>query len=463
MKEYILPILEGEPTKRVSTLNFINCFDEFLELQKEVELRGRITNLRKFKKISFGVLGDQLGEVQIVFSDDQIPGANNLAKNLKMGAVVRVSGIPFLPKSNEKSLSVTELEIVSQFNGPFPDKFKGVTDTGKRRSNFPLQLITDRESFTFFDRVSKINMSLRDNLDHLGFQEFETPVLRKRFQSGQAKPFVTHQNSLGTDVFMRPTSELELVQLVVAGYERVYELGKAFRNEGQDKLHNPEYTVLEAYAAYSDYNGMMDLAEFLVKEAITKAFGRSHFILNGIEINIDPKWKQITVDEGFKTFGGFTLDEIKDIDSLRKKASGNGIELSGLPLVQEVGKLIEKIIVPQLVQPTFLKDFPVDLAPLGKTKESDPTKVERAWACMNGVGFADISTNLVDPTELQRKLSEQDSYMGLPEKDHSSDPLVAALNYGAPPTAGLGIGLNRLLMIVGDQKSLRETILFPDI
>lgn len=463
MIENLKAILESDPTsKRIAIRDFTNSFDELLANATEVELRGRLVNVRKFKAISFAVIEDQSGRTQLVFSDNATPNHKELIKNVSMGDIVKVNGLPFLPQSNEKSLAVNTVETVAKFQDLQPDKHKGIVDTGKRRKNFALQLISDRESFEFFASASELATNMRDNLNLLGFKEFETPVLRKQFFAGQAKPFSSFQNSLNTDVYMRPTSELELVQLVASGYERVYELGKAFRNEGQDRLHNPEYTTVEAYAAYTDYNQMMNLVEVLVYEAGIKAFDRTEFQYQDKIINLTEKWQRLTVDDSFQKFAGFSLSDIRDDESLSRVAAQNNVNVDGMTHTQALGKMIEKIIVPQLIQPTFLKDFPIELAPLGKQKEGDPNIVERAWACIGGVAFSDISTNLVDPEELIKRLIAQDQENGK-QVDHSNDPLVVALRYGIPPTGGIGIGLNRLLMVLGNRNHISETFIFPDL
>lgn len=463
MLEVLNEIFNGDQTSnRIAIKDFTNSFEELLTSATKVELRGRLVNVRKFKTISFAVMEDQSGRTQLVFSDKATPNHKELIKNVNMGDIVKVNGLPFLPQSNEKSLAVNAVETVAKFQDLQPDKHKGIVDAGKRRKNFALQLISDRESFEFFASASELATNMRDNLNLLGFKEFETPVLRKQFFAGQSKPFSSFQNSLGTNVYMRPTSELELVQLIASGYERVYELGKAFRNEGQDRLHNPEYTTVEAYAAYTNYNQMMNLVEVLVYEAGIKAFDSANFQYQGKAINLTKKWQRLTVDDAFQKFAGFSLNDVKDDGSLNRVAIKNNVNIEGMTHSQGIGKMIEKIIVPQLIQPTFLKDFPIELAPLGKQKGDNPNIVERAWACMGGVAFSDISTNLVDPDELIKRLKVQD-YENGKEVDHSNDPLVVALRYGIPPTGGIGIGLNRLLMVLGNRNHISETFIFPDL
>ncbi len=441
--------------------SFNSSFADLLQNPASVQLRGRVAAIRRMKTMGFADLRDATGTVQTVFPTDPDLGISVLA-GVSLGDILRVNGVPFLPRSQQPSLLVAEHDVVARFQDKYPDKFHGIRDVGRRREDFSLQLITDSDSFEFYKNASRLEQVFREDLNSLGFQEFETPVLRRRFQSGQARPFVAHHNSLGSDVYMRPTSEVELVQLIAGGFERVYELGKSFRNEGMDRMHSPEYSTLEAYSAYSDYEDMMVLAQVLIKNAALKAFGRLEFSVDGATVDLSGVWNQLTVDDALKKYGGFSLSDVETGTGLANVASSVGLDLENLTYSQGVSKLIEKLVVPKLVEPTFLKDFPVSVAPLGKTKPDDPKIVERAWACIAGIGFADISSNVTDPDDLQRRLELQDQESGV-HSDHTDNPLVKALRYGIPPTAGIGIGINRLLMILGDRKNIRDTIVFPEL
>src|SRR4030042_3409991 len=344
-----------------------------------------------------------------------------------------------------------------------PDKYHGITNAATRRSpeGKLLQLITDHEARELFGMNARFSAALRQGLYQRQFLEFETPVLRENFAAGAAHPFSTHHNALGKDVYLRLTSEIELKELLVGGFEKVFELAKSFRNERADRIHNPEFTLLEAYQAYTDYRKIMTLTQDLVTESVISAVGSSVIQYKGRGIDFGKPWEVISASEAMEKYCGFGLRDIPNLRTAQEKAKKLAIDASKLTYGHTVSKFLETIIQPQIVDPTFVVYLPAEMSPLVKPLQANPCLTERAWVFAGGLFFCDIYSDLTDPDKLQARFEQQDEELGTTNTIHANNNLVKIAKAGMPPSAGFGLSVSRFAMLLMNKDHILDTIVFP--
>lgn len=438
---------------------------DYAELEgKVIRLAGRMISRRIMGKASFVNLLDQSGSLQLYVCRNDI-GDECYAdfKKFDIGDIIGVEGVPFTTKTGEISLHVSKITMLSKSLLPLPEKFHGLRDTDMRYRQRYVDLIANPEVRETFVARSKIIKAIRSFLDGEGFLEVETPILNTIAGGATARPFVTHHNTLDIDMFMRIAPELYLKRLIVGGFEKVYEMGRLFRNEGMSPRHNPEFTTVELYQAYTDYNGMMDITERLFNYIAKEVFGKGTITYQGIEIVIDKPWKKITMAELVKEHTGidFMTEELGDCI---KRAEALGV---GFPKDVTWGKALyevfDQLIEEKLIQPTFVLDYPVEVSPLAKRKASDKRLTERFEFFIMGREMGNAFSELNDPIDQKERFMAQvkERENGDDEAQMMDEDFVTALEYGMPPTGGLGIGIDRLVMLFTDQFNIRDVLLFP--
>lgn len=446
----------SEKSKEVLDENRLNC-----------TVAGRIITLRDFGKAAFAHVQDSTGKIQVYFRKDVVGDKYGLLKNIDIGDILGISGRLFRTRTNELTIEVNDFFLLCKSLRPLPEKWHGLRDIETRYRQRYLDLIVNPQVKEVFQKRSRLINAVRNFFDERGFIEVETPMMHQIPGGAIAKPFRTHHNALGIDLYMRIAPELYLKRLLVGGYERVYELNKNFRNEGISTKHNPEFTMLEFYIAYVDYRFLMDFTEellvYLCKEVnggMKVAYGD-----NGDEIDFTPPWPRLTMKEAMMSEG---IDEavFKDRDTAMDFAIRNGIE------VEERaghGKIIDEIfkekVEPKLIQPTFIMDYPVELSPLAKRKKDEPELVERFELFIGAREIANAFSELNDPHDQRERFLKQVEarQMGDEEANYMDDDFIRALEYGMPPAAGEGIGIDRLVMILTNSTSIRDVILFPQL
>jgi len=457
--------LKEKLRNRVAIKNYLENFGQFRRDKIEATIVGRLVRLRRMGKITFSRLADESGEIQIVLDEENFQNYADHIRKFVLGDLILTEGDAFITNTGEKSLRCKRVARLASCSALFPDKYHGIKDTYARRRDMVLELIANRETFEFFRKASIFISMLRMELFRRGFLEFQTPILRRKFCAGAARPFFTEHNAWDRRAYLRLTSEIELKQLLIAGYEKVFELGKSFRNEGSDRIHNPEFTLLEIYEAYADYKDMMALVEELVRNAILASFGTLKFETKKGEIDFSKPWKVVEARElCFSGIYGVTnLAEVDNMEKVERLAEALEIDVKGLSYGQAISKLLEVIIQPQIIQPTFVVHLPIQMSPFAKSKPNDHRWAERAWLFAGGIFFADIYSDLTDSSELLNRLKRQDEELGVKsDTSHTENDLVSALRYGAPPSAGIGLSIERLLMIIGNKSHVLDTILFPN-
>lgn len=437
----------------------------YAELEgKVIRLAGRMISRRIMGKASFANLLDQSGSLQLYVCRNDI-GDECYAdfKKFDIGDIIGVEGVPFTTKTGEISLHVSKITMLSKSLLPLPEKFHGLRDTDMRYRQRYVDLIANPEVRETFVARSKIIKAVRSFLDGEGFLEVETPILNTIAGGATARPFVTHHNTLDIDMYMRIAPELYLKRLIVGGFEKVYEMGRLFRNEGMSPRHNPEFTTVELYQAYTDYNGMMDITERLFNYIAKEVFGKGTITYQGTDIVIDKPWKKITMVELVKEHTGidFMTEELGDCI---KRAEALGV---GFPKEVTWGKALyevfDQLIEDKLIQPTFVLDYPVEVSPLAKRKASDKRLTERFEFFITGREMGNAFSELNDPIDQKERFMAQvkERENGDDEAQMMDEDFVTALEYGMPPTGGLGIGIDRLVMLFTDQFNIRDVLLFP--
>lgn len=438
---------------------------DYSELEgKVIRLAGRMISRRIMGKASFANLLDQSGSLQLyVCRNDIGDECYTDFKKFDIGDIIGVEGVPFTTKTGEISLHVSKITMLSKSLLPLPEKFHGLRDTDMRYRQRYVDLIANPEVRETFVARSKIIKAVRSFLDGEGFLEVETPILNTIAGGATARPFVTHHNTLDIDMYMRIAPELYLKRLIVGGFEKVYEMGRLFRNEGMSPRHNPEFTTVELYQAYTDYNGMMDITERLFNYIAKEVFGKGTITYQGTDIVIDKPWKKITMAELVKEHTGidFMTEELGDCI---KRAEALGV---GFPKEVTWGKALyevfDQLIEDKLIQPTFVLDYPVEVSPLAKRKASDKRLTERFEFFITGREMGNAFSELNDPIDQKERFMAQvkERENGDDEAQMMDEDFVTALEYGMPPTGGLGIGIDRLVMLFTDQFNIRDVLLFP--
>lgn len=435
---------------------------------KDVTIAGRIMTWRDMGKANFIDIQDRNGRIQAYVRMNDV-GEDLFAefKTWDIGDIVEITGFVFKTRTGEISVHAKEIRLISKSLLPLPEKFHGLTDTDTRYRKRYLDMIMNPDVKDTFIKRSKIISSIRSYLDNLGFVEVETPILNTIPGGAAARPFITHHNSLDMDMYLRIATELYLKRLIVGGMERVYEIGRNFRNEGMDVRHNPEFTCIELYQAFTDYHGMMDIAEALIRNAANEVCdGNLHITFNGTEIDLESPFRRLTMIEAVKEFSGVDFAEfMSDDEKAVAIAKEKNIEIApGKATWGDVlNSFFEEFVEENLVQPTFIMDYPVEVSPLTKRKPDCPVLTERFELFILGGEYGNAYSELNDPIdqmsrfEAQMKLREA----GDDEANMIDHDFVTALEYGMPPTGGLGIGIDRLVMLLTDNYSIRDVLLFP--
>lgn len=433
-------------------------------------LAGRITAMRVMGKLTFVDIRDMSGKIQLNFSQNQLGEEKyNLIRCFDIGDFIGASGTLFRTKTGEITLKVNDFTFLAKSLHALPEKWHGLVDVEKRYRQRYLDLISNEETKSLFIQRSRIIRAIRRYLDEQGYIEVETPVFQPLAGGALARPFITHHHALNEDLFMRIALELYLKRLIVGGLDKVYEIGKVFRNEGISTRHNPEFTMLESYAAYADYNDIMNLVENMVSSVAMSVMGTMEIENNGVKIDLRPPWRRLSLREALIKKCQIDFLEFKDAQSLGNKMRELGMEVDP---AKDKGRLIDDLISeylePDLIQPTFLIDYPIEMSPLAKNKPGSDGIVERFEGYIAGMEIANAFSELNDPFEQRRRFSEQVvARQGLQDENDLREVIdedfILALEYGMPPTGGLGIGIDRLVMVLTGKNSIREVILFPQL
>ncbi len=433
-----------------------------------VNVAGRIMAMRRMGKSAFVDIRDGSGKIQLLFQNINQFNEEDLKlfKDLDIGDIIGVKGNILRTKTGEPTVRVGDFTLLTKSLQPLPEKWHGLSDIDTRYRQRYLDLIANTEIKRIFRVRSQIITAIRQFLDQRGFLEVETPVLQPSAGGALARPFVTHHHTLDQDFYLRISLELHLKRLIVGGFDKVYELGRIFRNEGISTKHNPEFTMLESYETYADYNDVMNMVEEMVSEVSQQVLGTNEVEFGGNTLNFKPPWQRISLRQALEKYSGIDFEKYPDADSLRAEMLKLNMEADPQ---KDRGRLIDELIStfvePNLIQPTFLIDYPVDLSPLAKTKPDNDHLVERFEAFVAGIELANAFTELNDPVEQrQRFLQQQKARQAEGEEIETIDEdFLLALEYGMPPTGGLGIGIDRLVMLLTGQQSIREVILFPQL
>ncbi len=453
-------------TKAVQTHHTDEIRDNFEELEeKDVTLCGRIMSRRDMGKANFIDISDRKGRMQVYVRMNDV-GEEEFKefKKWDIGDIIQVTGYVFKTRTGEISVHAKELTLLTKSLLPLPEKFHGLQDTDTRYRKRYLDLIMNPEVRDTFVKRSNIIKEIRKFLDTEDFMEVETPILVANAGGAAARPFETHFNALNEDLKMRISLELYLKRLIVGGLERVYEIGRVFRNEGVDTRHNPEFTLMELYQAYTDYNGMMDLTERLYRHVAQAVLGTQKIVYNGVEMDLSKPFERITMLDAVKKYSGVDFNEVHTLEEARKLADEHEIEYE-----QRHGKgdilnlFFEEYVEEHLIQPTFVMDHPIEISPLTKKKPSDPNYVERFEFFMNGWEMANAYSELNDPIDQRARFAAQEEMFaqGDEEANHTDEDFLNALEIGMPPTGGIGFGIDRMCMLLTDSPAIRDVLLFP--
>ncbi len=430
-----------------------------------VSIAGRMMSRRVMGKASFAHIQDLNGRIQIyVRRDDVGEEAYKAFKSYDIGDVIGVKGFVFKTKSGEASVHAQEITLLSKSLHPLPEKFHGLTDTDTRYRQRYLDLIMNAESRDTFIKRSRIISAIRSYLNGQGFLEVETPMLVANAGGAAARPFETHFNALDEDFKLRISLELYLKRLIVGGLEKVYEIGRVFRNEGLDTRHNPEFTLMELYQAYTDYHGMMDLTENLYRHVAQAVLGTTKITFNGIEMDLGKPFERITMVDAVKKYAGVDFDQIHTLEEAREVAKAHNIEFKPIHKKGDILNLFfEEYAEEHLIQPTFVMDHPIEISPLTKKKPTNPDYVERFEFFMNGWEMANAYSELNDPIDQRARFKAQEELFasGDEEANHTDEDFLYALELGMPPTGGIGFGIDRMCMLLTDSPAIRDVLLFP--
>ena len=440
--------------------------DAFDELEgKSVSVAGRIMSKRVMGKASFCNIQDLKGNIQSYVARDNI-GEESYKdfKKMDIGDIVGIKGEVFKTKTGEISIHATAVTLLSKSLQVLPEKFHGLTNTDLRYRQRYVDLIMNPEVKDTFVKRSKIISTIRRYLDGQGFMEVETPMLVANAGGAAARPFITHSNALGEDFKLRISLELYLKRLIVGGLERVYEIGRVFRNEGVDTRHNPEFTLMELYQAYTDYNGMMDLTENLYRYVAQEVLGTTKIVYNGVEMDLGKPFERITMLDAVKKYSGVDFNEIHTQEEARAAADAHHVEYEERHKKGDILNLFfEEFVEEHLIQPTFVMDHPIEISPLTKKKPENPDYVERFEFFMNGWEMANAYSELNDPIDQRERFKAQEELLaqGDDEANTTDEDFMNALEIGMPPTGGIGFGIDRMCMILTDSAAIRDVLLFP--
>ncbi len=440
--------------------------DHFDELEgKQVSIAGRMMSKRVMGKASFCNVQDLQGNIQSYVARDSIGEENYKEfKKLDVGDVIGITGEVFRTKTGEMSVHASHVTLLSKSLQILPEKFHGLTNTDIRYRQRYVDLIMNPEVKDTFIKRSRIISAIRKYLDGQGFMEVETPMLVANAGGAAARPFETHFNALNEDLKLRISLELYLKRLIVGGLEKVYEIGRVFRNEGLDTRHNPEFTLMELYQAYTDYNGMMDLTENLYRHVAQEVLGTTKIVYNDIEMDLGKPFERITMVDAVKKYAGVDWNEVETLEQARELAKEHKIEFEERHKKGDILNLFfEEYVEEHLVQPTFVMDHPIEISPLTKKKPENPDYVERFEFFMNGWEMANAYSELNDPIDQRERFAQQDANAaaGDEEAEHTDEDFLNALEIGMPPTGGIGFGIDRMCMLLTNSAAIRDVLLFP--
>ena len=453
-------------TKYDVTAHSMDIKDNYEQWEgKEAAIAGRMMFKRVMGKASFCNVQDLKGSIQVYVARDSV-GEESYKdfKKMDIGDIVGVKGTAFTTKTGEISIHATEVTLLSKSLQVLPEKFHGLTDTDMRYRQRYVDLIMNAEVKDTFIKRSRILAAIRKYLGGEGFMEVETPMLVSNAGGAAARPFETHFNALDEDLKLRISLELYLKRLIVGGLERVYEIGRVFRNEGLDTRHNPEFTLMELYQAYTDYNGMMDLTEKLYRFVAQEVLGTTTITYKGVEMDLGRPFARITMVDAVKKYAGVDFDQIHTLEEARAVAKEKGVEFEGRHKKGDILNLFfEEFAEEHLVQPTFVLDHPVEISPLTKKKPGNPDYVERFEFFMNGWEMANAYSEINDPIDQRERFRAQEELLaqGDEEANHTDEDFLNALEVGMPPTGGIGFGIDRMIMLLTDSPAIRDVLLFP--
>lgn len=456
-----------EITTANQTHESIEIKENYDELEgKTVSVCGRMIARRIMGKASFATIQDKLGRIQSYISINDIGEESYTAfkKAWDIGDIIEIKGFVFKTRTEEISIHAQEIRLLTKSLLPLPEKFHGLTNTDTRYRQRYLDLIVNPEVKDTFIKRSKVISSIRRYLDTQGFMEVETPMLVSNAGGAAARPFETHYNALDEDVKLRISLELYLKRLIVGGLEKVYEIGRVFRNEGVDTRHNPEFTLMELYQAYTDYHGMMDLTENMFRYLANEVCGTTQITYGEHQIDLGKPFERLTMIDAVKKYAGVDFDEIKDDEEAKKVAKEHHIEFEDRHKKGDILNLFfEEFCEANLIQPTFIMDHPVDISPLTKRKPEKPDYVERFELFINGWEMCNAYSELNDPIDQRERFKLQDAAAaaGDEEANHTDEDFLNALEIGMPPTGGIGYGIDRLVMLLTNSPAIRDVLLFP--
>jgi len=432
---------------------------------REVAVAGRVVALRRHGQAGFFDLVDQSGRLQAYVRKDEVGDRSyEVFRLLDLGDIVGVRGTVFRTKTGEDTVRARAFDLLTKALRPLPEKFHGLRDVDTRYRHRYLDLIANPEVKRVFELRSRIVGTLRRILDSEGFLEMETPVFSPLAGGANARPFVSHHNALDMEVYLRIATELYLKRLVVGGFEKVYEIGRVFRNEGISTKHNPEYTLLELYQAYADYTDMMSITERLVCETAREVLGTPVITYQGTTVDLTPPWPRLKMTEALETYAGISFSDIGGDEETRNLARTKGLDIpDNATRGMVLDELVSEFVEPHLAGPLFLVDYPVEISPLARRKPAAPGFVERFEAFICGREVANAFSELNDPDDQRQRFLQQaaEKAKGYEEAHVTDEDYLVALEHGLPPTGGLGIGVDRLVMLLTDSASIRDVILFP--
>ena len=457
------PFKQTRFDRTANSAEILNDFERFEN--QTVSVAGRIMSKRGMGKAIFCHIQDREGQIQLYIRKDAVSETEFADfRKYDIGDIIGVSGYVFRTQTGEITVHVEQVVLLSKSMRPLPEKYHGMTNTDLRYRQRYTDLIMNAEVRDTFIRRSRIISSIRRYLDARGFLEVETPMLVQNAGGAAARPFLTHFNALDQDLKLRISLELYLKRLIVGGLEKVYEIGRVFRNEGMDTRHNPEFTLMELYQAYTDFHGMMDLTEDLYRHVAMEVLGTTAFTYQGTEIDLGKPFARITMTEAVKKYAGVDFSEIHTLEEARSVAKAHGVEYEERHQTGDILNLFfEEFVEDKLIQPTFLTEHPVEISPLTKRKPDDPAHVERFELFINGWEMANAYSELNDPIDLRERFKAQEEQLakGDEEANTTDEDFLNALEIGMPPTGGIGYGIDRLCMLLTDSPAIRDVLLFP--
>lgn len=457
------PFKEVRFEKTAMSKEIVDNFEKYEG--KTVSLAGRLISKRVMGKASFAHILDGDGQIQLYFKRDVL-GDEPYAefKKYDIGDIIGVTGEVFVTHMGETTVNVTSVKLLSKSLLPLPEKFHGLTNTDLRYRQRYVDLIVNPEVKSVFVKRSMVLREIRNFLDEKGYLEVETPVLHNIAGGANARPFITHHNTLDIDMYLRIALELYLKRLIVGGFEKVYEIGRVFRNEGMDQRHNPEFTLLELYEAYTDIHGMMDITEGMFRHVANKVCGTGKITFDGVDLDLDKPFERISMVEAVRKYAGVDFDKIETLDEARAVAKEHHIEYEQRHKKGDILNLfIEAYVEDKLVQPTFLTGHPVEISPLAKRDLDHPGYTQRFELFINGREYANAFSELNDPIDQRGRFEAQVELkkQGDEEANDIDEDYLTAMEYGMPPTGGLGVGVDRLVMLVTGAETIRDVLLFP--